>query len=492
MTNTFESCSNLTQAPNIPNSVTNMASTFESCSNLAQAPVIPNSVTSMPNTFRYCNKLTQAPNIPNSVTNMAGTFESCSNLTQAPNIPNSVTNMASTFYGCYNLTQAPVIPNSVTSMTNTFSNCINLTGNIYIHSENITGAALCFTNANLAKNVYIPYTYSNGEYTKTYNTFQKAHYFNGINGVTMLTFQSSVNWSAPDNATIYFNNGIVTRNPEYVSGSTVNYVAYHPEYIPVFGALTDLESGKTYDLNITMSKEGGVSFAVVPDQSDYTITYTYGDNEYSTTSDSVVVLPNTEVKYVVKCKGFKTITGTYTVIENTTLPITLEVATTEEADLSYPFDAASYSSFTLDNLVDGSNFEISSAANAIISGSSSYNVNNGKSIGYIEFTTPEEETELSVSCYTSSESNYDFGGAYIGTAIYTPSSYSDLRNQKTDGNGSWLYTGSGTNTSPTEYTTTLQANTKYYLQFYYMKDGSSNKNDDRFYITNIKFSAVSV
>ena len=40
--------------------------------------------------------------------------------------------------------------------------------------------------------------------------------------------------------------------------------------------------------------------------------------------------------------------------------------------------------------------------------------------GYIEFTTPEDESlcSLSITGYTSSESGYDWGGAYIGTAVY--------------------------------------------------------------------------
>ena len=52
-------------------------------------------------TFYNCHNLTQAPNIPNSVTSMSNTFYNCHNLTQAPNIPNSVTDMASTFCNCF-------------------------------------------------------------------------------------------------------------------------------------------------------------------------------------------------------------------------------------------------------------------------------------------------------------------------------------------------------------------------------------------------------
>ena len=188
MSYTFNYCTNLTQIPNIPNSVTNMSYTFYYCNKLTQAPNIPNSVTSMGKTFSYCYNLTQAPNIPNSVTNMSYTFYYCTNLTQIPNIPNSVTNMAYTFMYCNRLTQAPNIPNSVTSMAYTFRNCTNLIGNIIIKSENISNFRYCFyyTNASKVKNVYIPYKYANGVNTKTYNAaFNGSYGISKKNGVTV-------------------------------------------------------------------------------------------------------------------------------------------------------------------------------------------------------------------------------------------------------------------------------------------------------------------
>ncbi len=143
---------------------------------------------SMAYTFAYCTKLTQAPNIPNNVTDMHSTFMYCNKLTQAPVIPNSVTNMANTFYSCSNLTQAPNIPNSVTSMAYTFRNCSNLIGSIIIRSENIISFKNCFynTNASKRKKVYIPYKYANGVNTKTYNAaFNGSYGINGKNGVTV-------------------------------------------------------------------------------------------------------------------------------------------------------------------------------------------------------------------------------------------------------------------------------------------------------------------
>ena len=100
---------------------------FCDCTSLTQAPVIPNSVTDMGFCFYGCTSLTQAPVIPSSVESMWACFFGCKNLTQAPVIPSSVESMRECFYGCKKITQAPVIPNSVTNMYECFRGCTSLT-----------------------------------------------------------------------------------------------------------------------------------------------------------------------------------------------------------------------------------------------------------------------------------------------------------------------------------------------------------------------------
>ncbi len=126
MTCTFSGCTSLATAPEIPSSVINMSSTFSGCTSLATAPEIPSSVTDMSDTFRECTSLTTAPEIPSSVTDMSYTFLNCTNLTTAPEIPSSVIYMGDTFSGCTSLTIAPEIPSSVIDMSGTFSGCTNL------------------------------------------------------------------------------------------------------------------------------------------------------------------------------------------------------------------------------------------------------------------------------------------------------------------------------------------------------------------------------
>lgn len=154
--------------------------------------LIPSSVTNMYSTFDNCYKLNQNIKIPSSVTTMMYTFYNCQNFNQNIQIPNSVTNMSGTFSRCYNLNQNIQIPSSVTDMSYTFYNCQNLSSRIYILSQNIANAVDCFSATSLPKDVYIPYTYDNGEYTKTYNSFNSAGYFGGINGVTMHNLNEGV------------------------------------------------------------------------------------------------------------------------------------------------------------------------------------------------------------------------------------------------------------------------------------------------------------
>ncbi len=71
-------------------------------------------------------------------------------------------------------------------MSSTFRYCTNLIGNIIIESENITTFLNCFhnTNASKTKYVYIPYKYTNGVNTKTYNAaFNTSSGINSISGV---------------------------------------------------------------------------------------------------------------------------------------------------------------------------------------------------------------------------------------------------------------------------------------------------------------------
>ena len=69
------------------------------------------------------------------------------------------------------------ISNTITDLSYAFTSCYNLSGNCFIYSQNITNATRCFDNlTNSTLNVYFPFKYENGEYTKTYNAFMNQTY----------------------------------------------------------------------------------------------------------------------------------------------------------------------------------------------------------------------------------------------------------------------------------------------------------------------------
>lgn len=143
MSATFYNCNSLFKAPIIPDSVIQMDYTFANCTYLEEVPNIPNKITYLDNTFLSCQSLSVSPKIPDTVINLYETFKH-SGLFIAPEIPNSVTSMYGTFEGCTNLTTAPKIPESVTSLYFTFKECLNLTGTLIVnaqitHPENCEG-----------------------------------------------------------------------------------------------------------------------------------------------------------------------------------------------------------------------------------------------------------------------------------------------------------------------------------------------------------------
>ena len=170
LSDTFRDCANMTEAPSIPDGITDMGYTFSGCkllktyvgstdldgdfSNfkipdgvstmvdafsycklLTVAPIIPDSVSSITGAFRECTSLVNVPAIPAGIRDMGSAFQSCASLVNAPAIPNSVTDMGFAFYYCTSLAKAPVIPNSVTNMSYTFSGCRNLTGTMICNAN---------------------------------------------------------------------------------------------------------------------------------------------------------------------------------------------------------------------------------------------------------------------------------------------------------------------------------------------------------------------
>lgn len=194
-----------------------------------------------------------------------------------------------------------------------------------------------------------------------------------------------------------------------------------------------------------------------------------------------------EVTVKVTCAEYKTYTNTFIIEEDTVLDV----------DLQPSAITVVYPSSTLPSTVSTSGIGSSSSSafyntgTDLYSNSGSYGVKNGSSYAYIKFTTPNQSTTLSVQAYTSSEAYCDYGAIYVGTKIYQPSR-SDIKNEVTDGYGSYMMVSAGNNTSYSTYTKTLEPNTTYYINLMYAKDGSANNYSDRLFVKNITFMTIGI
>lgn len=147
---TYLACKNLTEAPVIAESITDMSYSFWYCDNLTEAPVIPESVNSLYYAFAFCTSLTETPVFHDNITNIEYTFTNCTSLTKVHPIPTSITDLECTFHGCSSLTTAPVIHEGILDLDGTFCGCTSLTGIIEINANPET-ADDTFLNVDMSK-----------------------------------------------------------------------------------------------------------------------------------------------------------------------------------------------------------------------------------------------------------------------------------------------------------------------------------------------------
>ena len=158
----------------------------------------------------------------------------------------------------------------------------------------------------------------------------------------------------------------------------------------------------------------------------------------------------------------------------------------QERYATSPFDSANIVGLDLSHLVDGSNFEYETLEGGevrIRSGETSYNVNNGISRGYVEVKTLCGCT-VTVLYSISSQASYDYGGCIITEdAPNTEFTLADLKSSTV--NKFFYKSGKLLNQTATYR---LEKNKTYYLNFGYAKNASTNTNDDRFYIHEIRIT----
>lgn len=112
---------------NITYTVTNMIGCFNNCTNLTEAPKIPDNVIYMYECFNNCFSLIRAPELPPGIIDIDRCFANCSSLIYPPSeIPSSVNNMSRCFMACKRLTGTIIIHTKPSEFAIPFS----LTGQI--------------------------------------------------------------------------------------------------------------------------------------------------------------------------------------------------------------------------------------------------------------------------------------------------------------------------------------------------------------------------
>lgn len=181
ITNMFRNCYNLRvvqglrlDSPYVYNA--DFSNSYANCYNLRVACPLTNNILKAAYTYDNCRNLNFNCQLGNSVSNLRGTFRNCVNLDRPIEIPESAVDIAYMFQNCSNLKKDFKIPNSVTNMYGTFYGCTRLSNEIEIFSKEIVSAVDCFTLSTGSKTIYIPFYYSNGSHTKTFNSFYSAGY----------------------------------------------------------------------------------------------------------------------------------------------------------------------------------------------------------------------------------------------------------------------------------------------------------------------------
>jgi len=328
LTKTYYNSRQLQDGGTLPK-VSTLPQTYDFCTNLTNAPVIPNSVTALPHTFQSCYALENAPTIPASVTNMTSTFAECTSIVNMPAIPNSVIDMQSTFSQCSKLSNLIAIPLSVRNMYRTFNACTNLPQSIMILSKDITNAVECFAGTdNKQKNVFLPFQYLNNTYTPTYNAFVAAGYSTvdysrdntrihdmDIANVSIYPIPSDAN--IVFNATGYTQSGhmitVRKKSEEFPSGVLVNWNVNHWGYEPQEGSLIPERDTR---IDIILQR---VPFTLTVNVTPADAILTLTADGYEQVDNHISVLYETTIHYKIEKEGYFTQEGDIVLYDDMTL-----------------------------------------------------------------------------------------------------------------------------------------------------------------------------
>ena len=300
----------------------------------------------------------------------------------------------------------------------------------------------------------------------------------------------------PADYTISFNDSIMPEQDgiAYIPYKTtkVTYCMINPNYLPVTGEIDVSAMARSEEKDITLEDTAkdtsGYTLTVNTTPSNATVKLTYRGTTIN--GNKIMVPANSEVNVEITCDQYKTIRKTVTVSQKSQIDNnTMEVRIAEHANFANNYTFSHVESTLLDN----DNFAIDTDKKCLYS-KKAYNVNNSVSTGYIHIPANifDEDRTLKVSVRTNAESNWDTGVILVGNANYTINGI--FRRTETEGSEVTVVSNKYTllynsiNRNETKFrtvSTTLKANTEYYIIFSYTKDKSGNSDEDKMFIESI-------
>ena len=495
----FNNCSNLTSV-NLPAAIDIGEGAFVWCSSLTSID-LPKVINIGYNAFYYCSSLTSV-NLPAATSIGYSTFYNCSSLTSI-NLPKATNIGFNAFYNCCNLTSVN-LPAATSIGNGAFSNCYNLTsvnlpvaisiGNYAfsccskLMDIRINSDSLCIGGSSMFYSTPIDKTYSiNKEYGKIWvcpylvEQYKTASYWSTY-ADRIFPLGTLIIFTGATENNKYYQNG--KERPEIYGYGLTEFNIYNKIWGKLSVSIDNVEQSETpLEYNIVAPTDyKTITVKNTSDQNFDSYTVGYDDISFICTSfpDTIGIPLNTKINIDALNSSYQVKIVNLEITNNTTIDLANYLEELPYINVNITADnAAQYTT-----LVDGSNFEISSGK--IQNGSKSHNVSNGFSLGYIEIDTPDFESDLSITYSVSCEDGYDYGIVLLSTI--EQSITSSIRTTIPSG-CTRLFRKSGT-ISSTTYTTTLEANTHYYVYFVYSKDKSGNSGSDRFFIEKISFTQV--
>lgn len=300
----------------------------------------------------------------------------------------------------------------------------------------------------------------------------------------------------PVDSAISFNDSIMPEQDgiAYIPYKTTKttYCIISSNYLPVTGEIDVSSMARSEEKDISLEDiakdTSGNVLTINTTPTNATVKLTY--KGVTITSNKIMVPANAEVNVEITCANYKTIIKTVTVSEKSQIDNnTMKVHKTEHANFANNYAFSHVESTLLDN----DNFAIDSNKKCLYS-KKAYHVNNGISTGYIHISanTFDEDMTLKISVRTNAE-RVDTGVILVGNANYTistaPFKYGNKEGSELVLNSNKytvLYNSYGKKeTAFRTVSTTLKANTEYYIIFAYTKDGKGNMYEDKMFIESI-------